>query len=71
MLESARWVRAILGARLYKRDKGRAEMSRMSNEQKMFRTLEKKLDSNKAAGNEVVREHLMDQIRQILGRGRL
>ena len=71
MLESARWVRAILGARLYKRDKGRAEMSRMSNEQKMFRTLEKKLDSNKAAGNEVVREHLMDQIKQILGRGRL
>lgn len=71
MLESARWVRAILGARLYKRDKGRAEMSRMSNEQKMLITLEKKLDSNKAAGNEVVREHLMQQIRQILGRGRL
>jgi hypothetical protein len=27
MLESARWVRAILGARLYKREKGRGEVS--------------------------------------------
>ena len=60
-------MRAILGARLYKREKGRAEQSRLSNEYKMFKTLERKLDSHKAVGNEVLRDHLMQQIKQILG----
>ena len=67
MLESARWVRAILGARLYKREKGRGEVSRVSNEYKMLKTLEAKLKSYKAMQNEELREHLMGQIEQILG----
>lgn len=67
MLESARWVRAILGARLYKREKGRGEVSRVSNEYKMLKTLEAKLKSYKAMENEELREHLMGQIEQILG----
>ncbi len=67
MLESARWVRAILGARLYKREKGRGEVSRVSNEYKMLKTLEAKLKSYKAMQNEELRGHLMGQIKQILG----
>ena len=67
MLESARWVRAVLGARLYKREKGRGEVSRVSNEYKMLKTLEAKLKSYKAMQNEELREHLMGQIEQILG----
>ena len=67
MLESARWVRAILGARLYKREKGRGEVSRISNEYKMLKILEAKLKSYKAMQNEELREHLLGQIEQILG----
>lgn len=67
MLESARWVRAILGARLYKREKGRGEISRLSNEYKMLKTIEAKLKSYKAMENEELREHLEKQIKQVLG----
>ena len=67
MLESARWVRAIIGARLYKREKGRGEVSRVSNEYKMLKTLETKLKSYKAMQNPELREHLLGQIEQILG----
>jgi len=67
MLESARWVRAILGARLYKREKGRGEISRLSNEYRMLKTIEAKLKSHKAMQNEELRAHLEKQIEQVLG----
>ena len=58
MPESARWIRAMIGARVYKREKGSAERSEVFDMISTMKDLERKITSSKAARNPELMEHL-------------
>jgi len=57
--ESARWLRAMLGLRVYKREKGSAEFSRNIETIRQLKSLEQKIKSSKAMRNPELMNHLV------------
>lgn len=57
--ESARWLRAMLGVRVYKREKGSAEFSRNLETIRQLKSLEQKIKSSKAMRNPELMNHLV------------
>lgn len=57
--ESARWLRAMLGVRVYKREKGAAEFSHTLDMVSQLKSLEQKIKSSKAMRNPELMNHLV------------
>lgn len=57
--ESARWLRAMLGVRVYKREKGSAEFSHTLEMVGQLKSLEDKINSAKASRNPELMNHLL------------
>ena len=66
ILESSRWIRAILGARIYKREKGRAKLGAVTELMSDLKYLQGQLSSPKVQMNPDLRQHLETQFEQIL-----
>ena len=66
ILESSRWIRAILGARIYKREKGRAKLGALTELMSDMKYLQGQLGSPKVQMNPDQRQHLETQFEQIL-----
>lgn len=66
ILESSRWIRALTGARIYKRGKGEAEKRKKYHFNRDIEFLHKKLNSTKSVTNPDLREHLNRQLEEIL-----
>ena len=66
ILESSRWIRAILGARIYKREKGRAKLGAVTDLMSDMKYLQGQLGSPKVQMNPDQRQHLETQFEQIL-----
>ena len=66
ILESSRWIRAILGARIYKREKGRAKLGAVTELMSDLKYLQSQLGSPKVQMNPDLRQHLKTQFEQIL-----
>ena len=56
--ESARWLRAMLGLRVYKREKGSAEFSHTLDMVSTLKSIEEKMKSAKAVRNPEIVKHL-------------
>jgi len=65
LLESSRWIRAMTGARLYKRQKGSATAKKAIQIQSDFNYLKKKLKENKVKSNPDLYYHLLRQLEEI------
>ena len=68
ILESSRWIRAIMGARVYKRGKGEALRKKTYGLISDLDYLRKKLEEPQIIRNEELRMHLLRQIDEILER---
>jgi len=66
ILESSRWIRAILGARIYKREKGRAKLGAVTDLMSDLKYLQGQLGSPKVQMKPDQRQHLETQFEQIL-----
>jgi hypothetical protein len=66
ILESSRWIRAIIGARIYKREKGRAKMGAVTDLMKDMKYLEREISGSKSMNNPDLRSHLMRMFKEIL-----
>ena len=66
ILESSRWIRAILGARIYKREKGRAKLGTVTDLMSDMKYLQGQLGSPKVQMKPDQRQHLETQFEQIL-----
>lgn len=64
--ESARWLRAMLGVRVYKREKGSAEFSRNLETIRQLKSLEQKITSSKAMRNPELMNHLVKVLQATL-----
>ena len=69
ILESSRWIRAALGARIYKRAKGEAVTRKALNFASDIIYLQEKLKEPKAIMNEELRQHLLRQMRELQSAG--
>ena len=65
LLESSRWIRAMTGARLYKRDKGSATAKKAITLKQEFEFLKKKLKDHKTMRNPDLYHHLLRQLEEI------
>jgi len=65
LLESSRWIRAMTGARLYKRGKGSATARKAITLKQEFEFLKKKLKDNKTMRNPDLYHHLLRQLEEI------
>ena len=66
ILESSRWIRALTGARIYKRGKGEAERRKKYHLIRDLEFLHKKLSGTKSVTNPDLRAHLDRQLEEIL-----
>ena len=66
ILESSRWIRAITGARIYKRGKGEAIKKKTYGLISDLHYLQKKLQEPQIIRNEELRMHVLRQINEIL-----
>jgi len=66
ILESSRWVRALMGARLYKRGKGEGIRKETYGLISDLEYLRKKLEDPKVIRNEDLRQHVLRQINEIM-----
>ena len=69
ILESSRWIRAALGARIYKRAKGEAVTRKALNFASDIIYLQEKLKEPKSIMNEELRQHLLRQMRELQSAG--
>ena len=65
LLESSRWIRAMTGARLYKRQKGSATAKKAIQIQSDFNYLKRKLKENKVRRNPDLYYHILRQLEEI------
>lgn len=65
--ESARWVRAIIGARIYKRQRGRGRAKKGTELEKDINFLERSME--RAQGNPSLIAHLQEMLNAITGGG--
>ena len=66
ILESSRWIRALMGARVYKREKGAGIRSKTYGLISDLEYLRKKLEDPKVIRNEDLRQHVLRQINEIM-----
>ena len=69
ILESSRWMRAALGVRIYKREKGEAVTRKALNFASDIIYLQEKLMEPKSIMNEELRQHLLRQMRELQSAG--
>jgi len=66
ILESSRWIRALMGARVYKRGKGEGIRRKTYGLISDLEYLRKKLEDPKVIRNEDLRQHVLRQINEIM-----